>query len=131
MFATISRNSIIIAALLFAGAIVTAQTLSVGVVGGASLTQDFHNYYSTVPGFPGIITGEVSHPERYIVGGMLELRLRRNWSVELDGLYHPLRYAGDTIYPGGTKTTGSPSPVVTFELPVLAKYQFPQNSWSP
>ena len=108
-----------------------AQTLSIGVVGGASVTQDFHNYYQPVPGFPDILSGSVSKPERYIVGGMLEFRLPRNWLVELDALYHPLRFAGEVIYPDGTRTSGSPSPVVTFEFPVLAKYRFQGGSWRP
>jgi len=62
---------------------------------------------------------------------MLEFRLPRDWSVEVDGLYHPLRFDGATIYPNGTVTLGSPSPVITYEFPILAKYRFRWGKWRP
>jgi hypothetical protein len=116
---------------LFICGVASAQTFSFGVVGGASVTSDFQNSYQAIPDTQGITLGSESEPERYIVGGMFEFRLPRNWSIEVDGLYHPLRYDSVTIYANGTSTSGSPSPVITFEFPVLAKYRFRWGSWSP
>jgi hypothetical protein len=107
-----------------------AQTISFGVIGGASVTGDFHNSYQPIPDTP-LFSGPYSKPERYIVGGMLEFQLPQNWSVEVDGLYHPLRFDGATLYPNGTLTLGSPSPVITYEFPILAKYRFRWGAWRP
>jgi hypothetical protein len=93
------------------------QPLSFGVVGGASLTQDFQNQrvgnmiaYST--------------PKRWIAGGMVEVRLPLHLSVEVDGLYHELEFTDAFIEPNGTLNSVSPAPVVTWEFPLLAKYRF-------
>jgi hypothetical protein len=96
-----------------------AQFISFGVVGGASVTGDFKNSFGPLPGAPGILPGHYSAPERYIVGGMIEFQLPRDWSIEVDGLYHPLRYDIATISPNGTLALGSPSPVITYEFPFL------------
>jgi hypothetical protein len=116
---------------LFFCALAAAQTLSFGVVGGASLTPDFKSSftYEPPPG-PGVLT-EYSASERYIVGGMLEFQFPKDWSIEVDGLFHPLRFDFGTILPNGTLTGGSPSPVMTWEFPVLAKYRFRWRSWRP
>src|SRR5438132_10688666 len=93
------------------------QPLSVGVVGGASLTQDFQNQrvgnliaYST--------------PKRWIAGGMVEVRLPLHLSIEVDGLYHELEFTQAFIEPNGILNSVSPAPVVTREFPVMAKYRF-------
>jgi hypothetical protein len=123
------------ARLLFAGlficALATAQTLSFGVIGGASLTPDFKSSYTyEPPPGPGILT-EYSASEHYIVGGMLEFRFLQDWSVEVDGLFHPLRFDFGIITPNGTLIGGSPSPVITWEFPALAKYRFRWGAWRP
>jgi hypothetical protein len=74
---------------------------------------------------------DYSASQRYIVGGMLECRLPQDWSVELDGLYHPMRYNSAGILPNGTLNSVSPSPVITWEFPVLAKYRFRWGAWRP
>jgi hypothetical protein len=107
-----------------------AQSISFGVVGGASVTGDFSGSFQPIPGTP-LLSGPRSEPERYIIGGMLEFQLPADWSIEVDGLYHPLRYDGATIYPNGTVTLGSPSPVITYEFPILAKYRFRWGAWRP
>jgi hypothetical protein len=116
---------------LFFCALAAAQTWSVGVVGGASLTPDFKNSftYEPPPG-PGVLT-EYSASQRYIVGGMLEFQFLKDWSIEVDGLFHPLRFDFGTILPNGTLIGGSPSPVTTWEFPALAKYRFRWRSWRP
>ena len=80
-----------------------AQTLSYGVIGGASLTPDFKNsFFPIPPPGPPIVLTNYSSSERYIVGGLLELQLPKNWSIEVDGLYHPLRFNSAAILPNGT-----------------------------
>jgi hypothetical protein len=46
-------------------------------------------------------------------------------------LYHPLRYNSAAILPNGTLNSVSPSPVITYEFPVLAKYRFRWGAWRP
>jgi hypothetical protein len=116
---------------LFISGLAAAQTLSFGVVGGASLTPDFKSSYTyEPPPGPGVLTN-YSASEHYIVGGMLELHLPKDWSIEVDGLFHPLRFESGVILPNGTLVGGSPSPVMTWEFPVLAKYRFRWRSWRP
>jgi len=112
-------------------ALAAAQPLSVGIIGGASLTPDFKSSftYEPPPG-PGVLT-DYSASERYIVGGMLEFQFLKDWSIEVDALFHPLRFDFGTILPNGTLMGGSPSPVTTWEFPVLAKYRFRWGSWRP
>ena len=118
---------------LFFCALGAAQTLSFGVVGGASLTPDFNSSFSPVPPPPGppIVLTDYSASERYIIGGMLEFQLPKDWSIEVDGLYHPLRFDSAAILPSGALNGVSPSPVITWEFPALAKYRFRWRSWRP
>lgn len=93
------------------------QRLSLGVIGGVSLTQDFQNRRS------GNVVA-YSTPRRWIAGGMVEVRLPLNLSVEFDALYHELELTSATVQPNGTLSSVSPSPVVTWEFPLLVKYRF-------
>jgi hypothetical protein len=116
---------------LFIGALAAAQTVSFGVVGGASLTPDFESRFSAAgPPLPPIILTDSSASERYIAGGMLEFQLPQNWSIEVDALFHPLRFDEDH-YADGTLHNIQPLPVVTWEFPALAKYRFRWRSWRP
>jgi hypothetical protein len=111
----------VLAACLFAlPPAVWGQEFLFGVVAGASLTQDFQN--KTVSGSPTLIA--YSTPKRYIVGGMIEAELPLHFSIEANALYHELEYTNADIGPNGTRGSISPSPVVTWEFPVLAKYRF-------
>ncbi len=94
-----------------------AQPLSFGVVGGASVTQDFENQRA------GNIIA-YSTAKRWIAGGMVEVRLPLHLSVEVDGLYHELEFTDAFIEPNGALNTLSPAAVVTWEFPLLAKYRF-------
>jgi hypothetical protein len=99
------------------------QNVSVGVVGGAGLTDDFRSeYYPVFQGFPA--TTNYSTPKRYIAGAMVELGLPLHFSLEVDGLYRPLGYTFAGVEPDGTFNSVSPATVVTWEFPVLAKYRF-------
>jgi len=118
------------AGLFFCG-LAGAQTFSFGVVGGASLTPDFKSSFTfEPPPGPGVLT-QYSDSEHYIVGGMVEFKFPRDWSIEVDGLFHPLRFEFGTISPSGTLIGGSPSPVMTWEFPALAKYRFRLGEWRP
>jgi hypothetical protein len=96
------------------------QNLSLGVIGGASPTEDFQNERAGGD-FPFI---NYSTPKRYIIGATLEYRFTSQFSVEVDGLYHPLRYTFAGIEPDGSLNSVSPASVITWEFPVLAKYRF-------
>jgi len=99
------------------------QNVSIGIVGGAGLTDDFRR--EVLPAFQGF-PGEINYstPKRYIAGAMVELGLASHFSLEVDGLYRPLGYTFAGIEPNGTLNSVSPATVVTWEFPVLAKYRF-------
>jgi hypothetical protein len=117
---------------LAVSALAAGQSVSVGLIGGDSVTNDFHNSFQPYSfQLPPVFSREYSTSERYIVGGMVEVQLPRDWSVEVDGLYHPLRIENARLYPDGTSTFGSPLPVFAYEFPVLAKYRFRWGAWRP
>jgi hypothetical protein len=60
----------------------------------------------------------------WIAGGMVEVRLPLHLSVKVDGLYHELEFTQAYIEPNQIHNSVSPTPVVTWEFPVLAKYRF-------
>ena len=113
------RVSIPLLAACFFGFLIVAsgQPLTFGVIGGASLTQDFQNQRvgNTIA---------YSTPKRWIAGGIVEVRLPLHLSVEVDGLYHELEFTNAFIEPNGTPNSVSPAAVVTWEFPLLAKYRF-------
>jgi hypothetical protein len=108
----------------------SAQGLSVGVVAGAGLSSDFRSYYypasANAPGYT-----DFSTPKRYLVGGMLEFHLPAHLSLEVDGIYRPIEYTFAGVEPNGTLNSISPSPVITWEFPVLAKYRFTLGPLKP
>jgi len=104
---------------------VLAQTLSVGVVGGGSFTDAFRDQFLRDPdSSPFAGTRYFSPSKDYLVGGMLEIRFRSNWSVEVDGMFRQLHMTTAAVRRDGSLSSISPSPVVTWEFPVLAKYRF-------
>jgi len=99
-----------------------AQPFSVGVIGGASVTQDFQNNIVGLPGPPAPIIS-YSTPKRWIAGGTVEGRLPLHFAIEVDALYHELEFTQAAVLPNGTLNSVSPTPVVTWEFPILAKYR--------
>lgn len=107
------------------------QQLSFGVIGGGSLTESFQK--RDVP------TGSASLPfSRYysssrdwILGATAELHLSSNFGIEVDGLYRKLHFTTAGVLPDGSLTSVSPSPVVTWQFPVLAKYRFRWRKVTP
>ena len=57
---------------------------------------------------------------------MVEVRLPRHLSIEVDGLYHDLAFTVQGLYPGQDDLFH----VVTWEIPVLVKYYFPLSGFS-
>jgi hypothetical protein len=116
--------------LLLAGA-AFGQRLSLGIIGGGSLTESFQT--RDVP------TGSASLPfNRYyassrdwILGPTMELHLLSNVGIEVDGLYRKLHFTMAGVFPDGSLTSVSPAPVVTWQFPVLAKYRFRRRNLNP
>ncbi len=117
------RSSILATYLFALSSGAFGQPVSVGMIGGASLTQDFQNR-----GF-GFGTLQVatytSTPLRWIAGGLVQVRLPSHLSVEVDGLYHDLAF---TVH--GFGRPDALLHVVTWEVPVLVKYRFPLPGFS-
>lgn len=102
---------------------VFGQTMEYGLLGGGSLTDAFHS--QSVP------TGSAALPfdrfysssKDWILGASVEFHLPRNLSVEVDGIYRKLHFITAGVEPDGSLNSVSPSPVITWEFPVLAKYR--------
>jgi hypothetical protein len=114
----------------FTAAAIHAQSLSVGLIGGGSLTDAVHD--TTTSGgsnYPGLRNW--SQHKDWIAGAAIELQVRPSFSVEVDGMYRTLHSTWAAVLPDGTLNSVSPSPVVTWEFPVLAKYRFFRKRFAP
>ena len=98
----------------------SGQSLFLGVVGGGSVTDAFQPY--TPPGVD--VVRLYSESKDYLVGPMVEWRFSPHWSIEVDGLYRKLHLTEAFVEPDGLLNSVSPSPAITWEFPVLAKYRF-------
>jgi hypothetical protein len=105
----------------------SAQNLSVGFAGGGAPTNAFE---TTNAGVPGTFTS-YSQARDYVVGLMLEYRLPGNLSVEGDALYRELHLTVAFVEPSLVLYAVSPSPVVTYELPLMVKYRFHGSKADP
>jgi hypothetical protein len=105
----------------------SAQNLSVGFAGGGAPTNAFE---TTNAGVPGTFTS-YSQAKDYVVGLMLEYRLAGNLSVEGDALYRELHLTVAFVEPSLVLYAVSPSPVVTYELPLMVKYRFRGSKADP
>ena len=127
-----TRSILLIAALIFSRT-AFPQSLSIGLIGGAAVTDGFRT--QTIPvefpngGFVGIRYFSAS--KDYIAGASIEFRVTRHWSLEADGLFRELHLTWAAIEPNGSLNSISPSPVVTWEFPLLAKYRFRLAKLSP
>jgi hypothetical protein len=116
-----------------------AQKISAGIVAGGSLTDGFRDQTiynlvpSTEPGAPFLLIGTRfwSPSKDYVGGGMVELHFNPHWSLEVNGLFRQLDGKFAAIQPDGSVNSISPNPVVTWQFPVLAKYRFADQKWSP
>ena len=100
---------------------IAGHKVRIGLIGGPTLTNGLHAGHWSYP-------TEESRP--FTAGLMLELEWNRRWSIEVDGLYHPLH--ANTLYdmPDG-RTARDPFTVLTWQFPVLAKYRLSDSRWAP
>lgn len=99
------------------------QQLSFGIVGGGTATDAFHaqNVPSGSPSLP--FNRFYVSSKDWILGGMAELQAGSRFSVEADGLYRKLHFTTAAVEPNGSLNSVSPSPVITWEFPILVKYR--------
>lgn len=113
------------------------RRFSFGLVAGGSLTDDVGQ--TTTYSFP-LPNGAqqigqsrfYSMHKDYIIGPMGEFGLSRQAALEIDGLYRPMNFTF-AIAPSNEPLNNnvSPSTIVTWEFPVLAKYRFQAGGVSP
>jgi hypothetical protein len=114
---------------------VKAQSLSLGVIGGASLTDAFStslvpSSFGNLPGSP-VSSVSYSQSKDWVLGAIIEWRLTPSWSVEADGLFRTLHMTHAAVFADGDLGSVSPSPVITWEFPILAKYRPPGGRARP
>ena len=95
---------------------VAGHNLLVGAVAGFPLMRGFR------PNSDG--SAEIERL-RYLAGLTFEIHLAGNLSVEADGIYRPLNAKSDPIY-GQAHFS-----VLTWQIPVLAKYRWTRPVWTP
>ncbi|HEV3202360.1 MAG TPA: hypothetical protein VGZ73_30900, partial [Bryobacteraceae bacterium] len=98
-----------------------AQNLSIGLTGGANLTQDFRS-----TSFPATFYGSTfafSDSRSLIAGPSLEAGLARGFSVEVNALHRSLHFTDVTLQSDGSKANPVDFAVGTWEFPVLMKYR--------
>ena len=90
---------------------VAGRPLRLGLLGGLGLTPEFESTW-----YP------IQEKTRYAAGASVEFDLHRSVSVEVDGMYKPLRT--------GTNSTDRFS-VLTWQFPVLAKHRWNRQRYTP
>jgi hypothetical protein len=113
-----------------------AQKLSVGVVGGGSVTDAFSTSLvssSFLANGMSITTTSTSYSQSkdWVWGAMIEWQLTPSWSLEADGLFRTLHMTRAAVFADGHLGSVSPSPVITWEFPILAKYRLPGGRVRP
>lgn len=101
--------------------------VSIGVVAGATLTDDFRSTtYTGNDLLSGTTSTFIYHsgPKSFIVGPAAEIKIGKGLSMEANAIYRPLRDAGTVTSAGNLLLPSSSSKRVTWEFPVLAKYKF-------
>lgn len=108
-----------------------SQRISLGVAGGAALTDAFPDQISRVdlPSAAGIRT--YSPFKDYLIGARVQVRLTGRWSLLADGLYRDMQGTWAVALNDGTLNSVSPSPVVTWEIPVMARYNLGGRRMQP
>lgn len=100
---------------------------------GTNLTGDLQKTTQDVGGPTGwpvtIIT--FSGSKKLIIGPTIELQLPYRLSVEMDALYRRISSAGEWVYADGTRRRAGAGSLLTWEFPVLAKYQFRVRGLEP
>jgi hypothetical protein len=120
----------IITALGFLAPSVFAQRASVGIVVGGYFNRDFESRYQPGPsGVPDVVESDAGG---YVIGPALELRLSESFALGVEALYKPLHYEDGVRFDQSGAVVGfAPNTVVTWQFPVLARYQFRQHNLRP
>jgi hypothetical protein len=106
--------------------IAIAQSWSFGIAGGGSLTDGVYNIVTPGP----VPERSFSSSKDYLAGLTVEHPLPAGLSAEADVLYRELHQTTEGLEASGPNSV-SPSPVVTWEFPVLAKYRFRASKLDP
>ncbi len=124
----VSKSIAIILPILLFGALTPSsrgQWLSLGVVAGGAVTNAYPTETTPVENDPGYIGIRYFSPSKdFVGGGRIELYLGSHWSLEGDVLYREMHATFAAVRTDGTLNGVSRANLVTFELPVLAKYRF-------
>jgi len=109
------------------------KDVTLGVVAGAGLTDDFPTTTFLFEGVPA--AKSFSDSRSPVLGVMVELEALKNLFVEINGLYRPLHLTGQTLISipedrvrAGQKLTVT---VLTWEFPFLARYKFRTRGLNP
>jgi len=110
-----------------------AQRLYWGLIGGTGLTPAFPGYAVTAPadvfGNPEIHFEHLPGSRSFILGGLLEVQLTRNFAIETDVLHRPLTAMTVlTVFPAdgpSVTTTNKFVAANTWEFPVMLKWNLP------
>lgn len=94
------------------------RRLTLGVLAGYPVTRGFGRW------LPGPVVPEAPERMKYMVGVAAEVRVMGKLSVEVDGIYKPLRAGRDANDPVRFS-------VLTWQFPVLAKCSLLKSKWSP
>ena len=130
------RPAVLLAIILAAGMVdvpqaAFGQSLSIGLVGGAAVTDGFRTQTVPVSGNYFIGMRFFSTSKDYIAGASIEMHFTPHWSIEADGMFRELHLTWAAVQPDGALNSVSPAPVVTWEFPVLAKYRFRLGNFRP
>jgi hypothetical protein len=108
----------------------SGQRIRVGVVGGGDWSRDFSGAF-----FPASSMGSgyerTSNVKGYVVGPTMQIRLRRRLDLEIDALFKPLGFTDATVLLDGSRRSVSPATVVTWQFPLLIKYQLSESRIAP
>jgi hypothetical protein len=107
-----------------------AQKLSLGIVAGGSPTDAFQNITNFSPQTSNAVKA-YSPAKDFAAGASLELGFTRSFSIEADALFRQLHLTQAQRLTGGVVTGFGKTPVVTWEIPVLAKYRLPLQGVRP
>jgi hypothetical protein len=92
------------------------RKLEIGAVAGFPFTRGFRQSDNQ---------NAIVERTRYLAGLTAELNLAGNVSVEVDAIYKPLRAGSDS------PNVQTPFSVLTWQIPVLAKYRWTRPGWTP
>ncbi|MDX2152726.1 MAG: outer membrane beta-barrel protein [Bryobacteraceae bacterium] len=98
------------------------QTVTLGVIGGVSLTESTGRARYPMSGVPFIETSPGSRS--FLVGPTFDVNFHRSFALEIDALYRPLETRTRTILADGTREPAVTSSGMTWQFPVLLKYRF-------